>query len=56
VPNAQAYNVTMYVLAGLLVIGFLCNLVVRPVGERYYMISDDLADPRGTPRRTVRSG
>ena len=56
VPNAQAYNVTMYVLAGLLVIGFLCNLAVRPVEERYYMTSDDLADPRGAPRRTVQPG
>jgi MFS family permease len=56
IPNAQAYNVTMYVLAGLLVIGFLCNLAVRPVEERYYMTSDDLADPRGAPRRTVQHG
>jgi MFS family permease len=56
VPNAQAYNVTMYVLAGLLAIGFLCNLAVRPVEERYYMTSDDLADPRGTVRRTAQSG
>jgi MFS family permease len=56
VPNAQAYNVTMYVLAGLLVIGFLCNLAVRPVHERHYMTSDDLADPRGAPRRMAQSG
>ena len=56
IPNAQAYNVTMYVLAGLLVIGFLCNLAVRPVEERYYMTSDDLADPPGAPRRTVQHG
>jgi MFS family permease len=56
VPNAQAYNVTMYVLAGLLVIGFLCNLAVRPVEERYYMTSDDLAEPRGAPRRMAQSG
>ena len=26
VPKAQAYNVTMYIMAGLLVIGFICNL------------------------------
>ena len=25
VPKAQAYNVTMYIMAGLLVIGFICN-------------------------------
>jgi len=37
VPNAQAYNTTMYILAGLLVVGFFCNLVVRPVAERHFM-------------------
>jgi MFS family permease len=37
VPAAQAYNVTMYLLAGLLVVGFFCNLGVRPVAERHYM-------------------
>ena len=37
VPKAQAYNVTMYVLAGLLVIGFFCNLFITPVQERYHM-------------------
>jgi MFS family permease len=37
VPPAQAYNVTMYVLAGLLVLGWFCNLAVRPVAERHYM-------------------
>ena len=31
VPAAQAYNVTMYLMAGLLVVGFVCNLAVRPV-------------------------
>ena len=40
VPAAQAYNVTMYVLAGLLVIGWICNLAVRPVAERHYMRED----------------
>jgi MFS family permease len=37
VPAAQAYNVTMYLMAGLLVVGFFCNLAVRPVGEQHYM-------------------
>jgi MFS family permease len=41
VPNAQAYNITMYVLAGLLVIGFICNLAVKPVEKRYYMTQDE---------------
>jgi hypothetical protein len=37
VAAAQAYNVTMYVMAGLLVVGFLCNLFVRSVDKRFYM-------------------
>jgi len=36
VPAAQAYNTTMYILAGLLVLGLLCNLAVRPVPDRYF--------------------
>jgi MFS family permease len=43
-PAAQAYNITMYLMAGLLVVGFLCNLAVRPVPDRYYMADDQLTD------------
>ena len=46
VPNAQAYNTTMYILAGLLVVGFLCNLLVRPVAERHFMTDSELAAAR----------
>ena len=37
VPKADAYGVTMYLMAILLVIGLLCNLAIRPVADRYYM-------------------
>ena len=43
IPPAQAYNVTMYLMAGLLVVGFFCNLAVRPVTERNYMTDEQLA-------------
>jgi MFS family permease len=33
IAPSQAYNQTMYVLAGLLVLGFVANLLVRPVGK-----------------------
>jgi len=36
VPKADAYNVTMYIMAGLLFLGFLCNLMMRPVHERFH--------------------
>jgi MFS family permease len=37
IAHAQAYNVTMFIMAGLLVIGFLCNLAVRSVDDKHYM-------------------
>ena len=37
VPKAQAYNVTMYVMAALLVIGFFCNYFITAVHERHHM-------------------
>ena len=40
VPKAQAYNTTMYIMAGLLVVGFICNLMVKAVHERFHMKSD----------------
>jgi len=46
VPNAQAYNVTLYVLAGLLVVGLICNLMVKPVDRRYWMTAEELAAAR----------
>ena len=42
-PTAQAYNQTMYILAGLLVLGMICNLLVRPVAARHHMAEDKSA-------------
>src|SRR5579885_3675394 len=41
VAKAQAYNTTMYVMAVLLVVGFICNLLVKAVHERHHMKKDD---------------
>lgn len=35
-PAAEVYSVTMYIMAGLLLIGLLCNLLVTPVREVFY--------------------
>ena len=37
VVAAQAYNITMYVMAGLLVIGFICNALIKAVDQRHYI-------------------
>ena len=36
VPKEQAYSVTMYIMCGLLLIGFLCNFAMRSVNPKYH--------------------
>jgi MFS family permease len=43
IPKAQVYSTTMYVLAGLLGVGLLCNLLIRPVAEKNFMTPADAA-------------
>jgi len=49
VPKAQAYNTTMYIMAGLLVIGFICNYFVKAVNSRYHMTADHPANGKAAP-------
>jgi MFS family permease len=37
IARADAYNITMYILAGLLALGFICNFLVKPVDEKHCM-------------------
>lgn len=46
VPPHQAYNITMYALAAMLLGGLICNLLVRPVSEQHYMSEEQLAAER----------
>ena len=39
----QIYGPIFYILAGLLVVGFVANLLVRPVNPKWHMSDDDLA-------------
>lgn len=52
VAPAQAYTVTMYIMAGLLLLGFLCNLLVRAVDDKHHMSQGELegTDESGTSR------
>ena len=36
VPAAQAYSITMYIMAALLLVGLVCNLLVKPVHEKHH--------------------
>jgi MFS family permease len=46
VPPDQAYNITMYVLAAMLLGGLICNAFIRPVRPHHYMTADELAAER----------
>jgi len=46
IPRAQVYDFTMYILAGLLALGFVCNLLIRPVDKKYFMSDEELARER----------
>ncbi len=35
-PAADAYSVTMYIMAGLLVVGLIANLFIRPVNKKHF--------------------
>lgn len=43
VPAAEAYNPTLYLMAGLLILGLLANLWVRPVDPRHHLKEGDYA-------------
>ncbi|MDO5059347.1 MAG: OFA family MFS transporter [Neisseria sp.] len=49
VPAAQAYSVTMYIMAALLVIGLLCNFAVKAVHEKHHEKSIVQAAKSGNP-------
>lgn len=53
VPPHAAYNITMYILAAMLLGGFLCNLLVRPVKEKHYMTDEQLAVERDKAHERV---
>jgi MFS family permease len=41
-PRSQVYNQTMYILVGLLAVGLVCNLLIKPVNPKYFMTPEEL--------------
>jgi len=46
IPREQVYNQTMYILVGMLVVGLICNLLVRPLDDKWFMTDEELAEER----------
>jgi MFS family permease len=45
-PREQVYNQTMFILVGMLVIGLIANLLVRPVADAWFMTDEELAEEK----------
>jgi MFS family permease len=42
VPRDQVYDFTMYILAGMLVLGLVCNMMVRPLADYWFMKPEEV--------------
>ena len=42
IPREQVYNQTMYILVGMLVVGLICNVLIKPVDAKYFMTNEEL--------------
>src|SRR5262249_34384228 len=52
-PRDQLYNTTMYVLCGMLVMGLICNYLVKPVNPKWYMSQEEVAKLQAANARTA---
>jgi hypothetical protein len=46
IPREQVYNQTMYILVGMLALGLICNLLIRPLADKWFMTDAELADEK----------
>jgi MFS family permease len=53
VPKADAYTLIMYLMAGLLVVGFVCNLLVRRAAPVQPLATEAAASARAEPQPQV---
>jgi len=55
VPRAQVYDTTAYIMCGLLAVGFVCNLLVRPVADKHFMTEAELETERKLAHEAARA-
>jgi len=53
-PREQVYNQTMYVLVGMLALGLVCNLLVRPLDSKWFMSDEELAEEKRLAHESAR--
>ncbi|GAB6141338.1 OFA family MFS transporter [Methylosoma difficile] len=55
-PRDQVYNQTMMILGGLLMVGLLCNLLIRPVADKWFMNAEEAETEKQLLADKPRSG
>jgi MFS family permease len=55
VPRDHLYDYTLYILAGMLVIGLICNYLIKPVDPKWYMSAADVAKLQAASAKSTTS-
>jgi MFS family permease len=56
VAKARVYDGTLYIMAGLLAVGFICNLLVKPVDPKHYMSDEEMTAARAAAHQDDAAG
>ncbi len=56
VPRTSVYDYTIYILAGLLLIGLIANALVRPLAPRWFMTPGEVATLQASARASTSEG
>jgi len=54
IPREQVYNQTMLILAAMLVLGLICNLLIRPIDAKWFMDDVELEEERSIDHVNVK--
>jgi MFS family permease len=55
VPRDQLYNTTMYILCGMLIIGLICNYLIKPVDSKWNMSAEEVAKLQAASAKSAAS-
>jgi MFS family permease len=55
VPRDHLYDYTLYILAGMLVVGLICNYLIKPVDPKWYMSAEEVAKLQAASAKSATS-
>ena len=55
VPRDHLYDYTLYILAGMLVVGLICNFLIKPVNSKWFMKPEEVAKLQAASAKSATS-